>query len=105
MGHQDEKWGWPRPTEFLDDDQAHRRDAISIPELFGKCEARARFLLFSGRPCWQAILGEELGEVARETDPEKRIVELIQVAAVALSWAQAIQSEGKSDGCGLEAER
>lgn len=30
-------------------------------------------------------------EAARETDPEKRVAELVQVAAVALSWAQAIE--------------
>ena len=47
------------------------------------------------KPCWQAILGEEIGEVAREKDPEKRIAELIQVAAVALSWAQAIEEQGE----------
>ena len=40
------------------------------------------------------VLAKRRGdEVADEPDPQKRIAELVQVAAVALSWAQAIQEE------------
>lgn len=40
---------------------------------------------------WIHILLEEFAEVAREDDPEKLRTELIQVAAVAVSWAEKIR--------------
>ncbi len=36
-----------------------------------------------------------------ETNPEKRIAELIQVAAVALSWAQAIEEQFTAAACDI----
>lgn len=39
---------------------------------------------------WQAILGEEVGESAREASVAGKLHELVQVAAVALSHAQAL---------------
>ncbi len=87
MDRQDRKWGWPRPTAFLVDDDI-------MPSLFRQCETSARWLFAHNRPCWMAILGEEIGEVAREADPQARRKELVQVAAVALSWAQAIEEDG-----------
>ncbi len=87
MRRQDEKWGWPRPVKFLEDDD-------DLHGVFVWLEKKARQLFAKGKPCWMAILGEEIGEVARESK-EVRIAELVQVAAVALSWAQAIEEQGE----------
>ena len=78
---QDRKWGWPRPDSFLVGDH-------SLVSYFIWGEQRARCLFGEGKPSWMAILSEELGEVARATG-EKRVTELIEAAAVNLSWAQA----------------
>lgn len=37
---------------------------------------------------WQAVLLEEVYEALAETEPDKIIAELIQVAAVAVSWIE-----------------
>lgn len=85
---QDEKWGWPRPKDFLIDfGDGH---GIDLRPIYDKLEAASRVHL-EDAPNWMAILGEEVGEVARENDPDKRVVELVQAAAVCLAWAQAIQ--------------
>ncbi len=54
---------------------------------------------FEGRDpnTWLAILMEEVGEAAAEIDPDKLIVELIQVAAVALSWAEHVPTQGRTN--------
>ena len=53
---------------------------------------------FAGRDpnTWLAILLEEVGEVAEEIDPEALVVELVQVAAVALSWAEHVPTQGRT---------
>ena len=44
----------------------------------------------TGQGTWQHILAEEFYEAVAETDPQKLRTELIQVAAVAIAWAEAI---------------
>lgn len=47
-----------------------------------------------------AVLTEEIGEVARavlERDGKQLVVELVQVAAVALAWLELLREERKSD--------
>lgn len=44
----------------------------------------------SGRGTWRHILEEEVAEAFAESDPVLLRGELIQVAAVALAWAEAI---------------
>lgn len=48
-------------------------------------------------PFWLPVLVEEVGEVARamcDREPAERVrEELIQVAAMALAWADAVESE------------
>ncbi len=88
MRRQDQKWGWPQVGNTLDDDPGLAMGSADLGD-------EARRLLDDGpadspRP-WLAILAEELGEVAEEVDPGKRAEELVQVAAVALSWVQAIR--------------
>lgn len=43
-----------------------------------------------GRVTWRHILDEEIAEVSAEEDPAKLRAELVQVAAVATAWAEAI---------------
>jgi hypothetical protein len=50
------------------------------------CDQRHR----NGTGTWLDILLEEVYEAAAEDDPQKLRAELIQVAAVAVSWAEAI---------------
>jgi hypothetical protein len=44
----------------------------------------------AGRLTFRHILYEEMWEAFAETDPEKLRAELVQVAAVAVSWIEAI---------------
>ncbi len=81
---QDQMWPWPRPASFL-----RNFEAAHIADLASELERISRDLL-ERHPTWHAILGEEVGEAMCETDPGRRVVELVQVAAVAVSWAQAI---------------
>ena len=43
-----------------------------------------------GKVTWRDILTEEFAEALAEGDPERLRAELIQVAAVAMAWAEAI---------------
>lgn len=43
-----------------------------------------------GSLAWSNLLGEEFWEAMAETDPAKLRAELIQVAAVAVAWAEAL---------------
>lgn len=49
-----------------------------------------------GRVTWTAILLEEVFEALAEDDPSALRTELIQVAAVAASWAEAIDRRAQS---------
>jgi hypothetical protein len=56
-------------------------------------EAVARLKYFNdyyGQPYWSLILAEEFYEAMCEVDPEKLREELVQVAAVAVSWIEDI---------------
>lgn len=44
----------------------------------------------AGRGTWRHILAEEVAEAFAERDPEKLRNELVQVAAVATQWVEAI---------------
>lgn len=46
---------------------------------------------------WLAILMEEVGEVAEAIKPSEIAGELVQVAAVALSWAEHMHTQGRVD--------
>ncbi|GAA4564017.1 hypothetical protein [Planotetraspora kaengkrachanensis] len=43
-----------------------------------------------GLPTWRDILYEEVMEAFAENDPERLRAELVQVAAVAVKWVQAL---------------
>ncbi|GAA1639881.1 hypothetical protein GCM10009733_041280 [Nonomuraea maheshkhaliensis] len=49
-----------------------------------------------GRLTWRHILAEEVLEAFAESDPERLRAELIQVAAVAVKWTQALDRRPES---------
>lgn len=53
-------------------------------------ESTARESMKAGPVTWAAILAEEVGEALQEDDPVKLRAELVQVAAVACAWVEAI---------------
>lgn len=80
---QDDKWGWDRNLP----------DGTGGPVMRSEAErmrARCQFLTENGGEDWRAILLEEVYEALAEEDPAKLRNELIQVAAVAVVWVEAI---------------
>jgi len=64
-------------------------------------EARSRRALESRETASVlAILGEEVGEMARAETDEERRAELVQVAAVAIRWIAMIDARKRTAGCG-----
>ncbi len=78
---QDRKWG--------EQNHPDRPDHASGPEMAGEVEHVGRWALEEG-PSWAAILLEEVGEAVAEEDTAKLRAELVQVAAVAVAWIEAI---------------
>jgi len=78
---QDEKWGEQNHPDGTG--TAYRVDAQFARRA---CEDAAAL----GQVTWRHILAEEVFEALAETDPERLREELIQVAAVAVSWVEAI---------------
>jgi malonyl CoA-acyl carrier protein transacylase len=60
-----------------------------FPEVAAVAEAHREHLRTFG-PHWSLILLEEAHEAAAETDPARLREELLQVAAVAVAWVEAI---------------
>jgi hypothetical protein len=52
----------------------------------------------AGQLTWRHILLEEVAEAGAEHEPKRLREELIQVAAVAVAWAQAIDRRVAADG-------
>ncbi len=80
---QDEKWG----EQNHPDGTGRPMDGDVAARARDECDAHAN----NGTLEWRHILHEEVCEALAESDPEKLYVELIQVAAVAAAWAEAIK--------------
>ena len=103
---QDETWGsrrhlpdthGPRARFPLQSDQAEALLAGGWEGLGLYVEACARADLARG-PAWAPILAEEVGEaLVASTDAERR-EELVQVAAVAVAWIDAIDRRTLAEG-------
>jgi hypothetical protein len=81
--NQDDKWGeqnHPDGTALTD---VERVDAETARRA---CQQAAR----DGALTWRLVLEEEVREAYAEADPARLRTELIQVAAVALAWVEAI---------------
>lgn len=68
-------------------------DVQTADVLRRRCDQKAK----AGRVTWRDILDEEVAEAYAEHDPEKLATELIQVAAVAVSWVRDIRSRQTSN--------
>lgn len=80
-GRQDSLWG---EQNHLDGTNVNYALNAAIEKHFTEAAAS------SGQLTWRHILVEEVYEALAETDPAKLREELIQVAAVAVSWVEAI---------------
>jgi len=82
---QHEKWGQQDHPDGTD------RDLAGVAESFRRfCDAAAE----DGSITFRHILAEETAEAYAETDPDSLRAELIQVAAVAVAWIEAIDRRG-----------
>jgi hypothetical protein len=62
---------------------------------FGDLAEGMRFFAKDSKACtWSAILLEEVFEAMAEDDPERLQKELVQVAAVAVAWIEALNQRG-----------
>lgn len=89
LKRQDDKWGvQDHPDDVEAGHWVPRGEAL---------EFTARYSLSEETVSWAAILAEEVGEALQADDPEALRAELVQVAAVAIQWAAAIdRRESKS---------
>jgi len=63
---------------------------LDLLEEMAALKAEVNRLMQAGEQTWAMILSEEHFEAITEPDPQKRRAELLQVAAVAIRWVEAI---------------
>lgn len=49
----------------------------------------------AGKPTWVHLIREEVAEAFQESDPKRLAAELIQVAALCVSWVEKIDARGE----------
>lgn len=81
---QDERWGKPADRNHPDGTHMRWSDARDTAQRVTEEHTQ------EGNVAWLDILLEEVYEAAAEVDQAKLRVELIQVAAVAAAWVEAI---------------
>lgn len=79
---QDDKWGEQNHRDGTGD----RRWRDAANHVRGEVDDDARYR----RTTWNGVLREELFEALAESDPARLRAELVQVAAVAVAWVEAI---------------
>lgn len=91
--NQDEKWGEQNHPNGTGPD-------VINPIIATTMRSRADFAREicnnehnNGRGTWQQVLEEEVSEAFAESDPQKLREELIQTAAVAVAWVEAIDRQ------------
>lgn len=98
---QDVKWGTQDHPDFAPNTEDRTRGLYA--ELADEWKAGNDRLVAdqsskgvpSDRNCaWDGILMEEVLEALGEADEDKKIVELVQVAAVCVAWIEAIERRG-----------
>lgn len=81
---QDAKWG---PQDHRDGTAKNGHIDSEMAAMARRiCQGAAEF----GGATWRMILDEEVREAFAENDPAKLRAELVQVAAVAVAWIEAI---------------
>jgi hypothetical protein len=86
---QDTKWGEQNHPDGTGPTDDARRAAL-------EAKIRTDRAADEGRCTWALILLEEVFEALAEHDPARLRAELVQVAAVAVSWVQAIDRRADS---------
>lgn len=81
---QDAKWGEQNHPDGTGDGDGYRQRQVLAAQSI--CQFNAE----NGTVTWLDILREEVAETFAETDPAKLRAELVQVAAVAAAWVEAI---------------
>ncbi|WP_193318854.1 hypothetical protein [Nonomuraea phyllanthi] len=87
---QDARWG----MQILPDGTGGEGTVAESDRARCETEAAAR----DGALTWRHVLAEEVLEAFAETDPERLRAELIQVAAVAVKWCQALDRRPPAPG-------
>lgn len=91
-GRQENKWGQQDHPDGTRDDRRMLRD-VTQPT-WGTMSHAARIVTNTaaedGSLEWLDVLFEEVAEAFAESDPARLRAELIQVAAVAVAWVEAI---------------
>lgn len=95
---QDQKWGVQNHPSFVQvPEYSTRQDkALWLSTFYGiRCPTSARKVCDSadldGKLTYMHILVEEVAELTEAATPKARQEELIQVAAVAVAWAESIE--------------
>jgi hypothetical protein len=83
---QNEKWGEQNHPDGTGDPGTS--DMANI--MRGACQAAAA----RGQLTWNDVITEEIAEANAESDPTRLRAELVQIAAVAVAWAEAIDRRG-----------
>ena len=71
---------------------ASDKPAVSVERLFR--EDYETYERSAGAPTWMHLIREEVAEVFMESDTDRLREELIQVAALAVSWVEKIDARG-----------
>lgn len=79
---QDEKWGEQNPPDGTGGTQLEDKATLQ--------RAKTNRVFRAGQGTWRDILEEEVAEALAERDPGALREELVQVAAVAVAWVEAI---------------
>ncbi|MEV4112813.1 NUDIX domain-containing protein [Nonomuraea sp. NPDC049695] len=93
---QDARWG----MQILPDGTGDEGTVAESDRARHETEAAAA----GGVLTWRHILAEEVMEAFAETDPERLRAELIQVAAVAVKWTQALDRRPPSGPSAVESD-
>lgn len=95
---QDTKWG-----EQNHPDGTMRYGHMELQAVLN-AKRSCEVLAAAGKLTWRDILGEEIAEAYAEKDPANLRAELVQVAAVAVAWIEAIDRRTAAEG-GTEPSR
>jgi hypothetical protein len=86
---QDERWGEQNHPDGTGPEEIWELTGTAAQVAFSaRAECKHNFAACCGT--WLDVLLEEVAEAFAESDPTKLRAELIQVAAVAVAWAEAI---------------
>jgi hypothetical protein len=68
-------------------------------------EAYEKWEATHGAPTWRHLVVEEVAEALQETDPARLAEELTQVAALCVSWVEALRSRHEEWGIRVDVEQ